>query len=215
MSRIQRNAASVVVVIVLFAGHLTASGQDANEVIQRLQTKYDGIETLSASFTQTMKSEYLDSAESASGSLALNGNQFRIETPEQTFVTDGAFTWLFNSANQEVLINDYVEEDMFPVRELLFDYDDKYEVVDVRSDKYRGETVDVLEMSARDDMSLYRKLTLYIRRSDTVVTRLEILDANETEMIFELDDIELNPKFGEDVFTFVPPADTNVVDLRS
>lgn len=203
-----------VVLSVLFVGQ-EASAQDADAIAKRLQDKYDTVETLRAGFTQTMKSEFLDSSESASGTFIVNGKQFRVETPKQTFVTDGLVTWLYNSESNELLINDFVEEEMFPVRDMIFNYSEHYDVDGVRTETHNGQLVDVLSLTAKDEMDLYRSLTLYVRRSDTVVTRLDILDANETTMTFELTDIDLNPKLDGDLFTFKAPTGSNVIDLRS
>ena len=205
---------SALLVYVLFAGQLVAA-QDAASIASRLQDKYDEVESLRATFTQTMKSDYLDSSESTSGLFALSGKQFRVETEEQTFVTDGEVTWLFSSASNELLVNDYVEEDMFPVRQLIFDYEDRYNVDGVRSDSYNGQKVQVLSLSAKNDDDLYRTVSLYVRDNDTIVTRLEILDANETMMVFELTDIEVNPILDASLFTFTAPDGTDIIDLRS
>ncbi len=199
---------------VLFIGQ-SAIAQDADLIANRLQEKYDGVESMRATFTQTMKSDYLDSSESTTGLFVLNGKQFRVETTNQTFVTDGVVTWLFNSESNELLVNDYVEEDMFPVRQLIFEYEDRYNVDGVRSETIGGQKTNVLSLSAKDEADLYRSVTLFVRDKDTVVTRLEILDANDTLMIFELTDIEVNPALDAGLFVFTPPAGTEVIDLRS
>lgn len=204
----------VALLSVLFSGQI-AMAQDAATIAKRLQEKYDEVESLRATFTQTMKSDFLDSSESSSGLFALSGKRFRVETKEQTFVTDGAITWLFNSASNELLVNDYVEEDMFPVRQLIFEYEERYNVDGVRSETYKGQKTQVLSLSAKNDEDLYRSVTLFVRDKDTIVTRLEILDANETIMIFELTDIEVNPTLDAGLFTFTAPDGTDVIDLRS
>lgn len=200
---------------VLFAGQQLAAAQTADAVVERLQKRYESISGLEATFTQTMISEFLDAPESSAGRIVLSGKQMRIETGRQTFVTDGVVTWLYDTDVDEVLVNDYVEEEMFPVREFLFDYDDAYEVIGVEQATVAGEKVQVVRLRARDDSSPYREIAITVRDRDDVITKLDILDVNETRMVFELDDVVLNPELVPATFSFSPPEGTTVIDLRS
>lgn len=201
--------------IVAVTGQSQVRAQDADEVLDRLRARYDEIDGLRAEFVQTMDSEYLDTPESSSGMVVLSGKQIRIETARQTFVTDGTVTWLYDADAREVLVNDYVEEEMFPVREFLFDYDQDYEVVSVRAASVGGTRVHVISLRAREDANPYREIQISVRDADDVINRLEILDVNETRMTFELTDIVLNPPLEADTFSFIPPENTEVIDLRS
>ncbi len=200
---------------VLFVGQQLAAAQSADAVVERLQKRYEAISGLEATFTQTMSSEFLETPESSEGRIVLSGKQMRIETGRQTFVTDGVVTWLYDTEVDEVLVNDYVEEEMFPVREFLFDYDDTYEVVGVEQASAAGERVQIVRLRARDESSPYREIAITVRDRDDVITKLDILDVNETRMIFELKDVVLNPDLVPATFSFSPPDGTTVIDLRS
>jgi outer membrane lipoprotein-sorting protein len=212
--RIRALATLLVLGVVLF-GHSTAVAQSADEIADRLREKYESIDALQATFTQTMTSEFLDEPESASGKVILSGDRLRIETDRQTFVTDGSATWLYDSDANEVLVNDYIEEEMFPVRELLFDYEKNYEVESVEAGTVRGSAVQIVHLRARDEATPYREVAISARDSDGIVTRVDILDVNQTRMVFELEDIVLNPKLSADTFIFEPPSTAEVIDLRT
>jgi len=204
-----------VAMCVLAIGHSVAHAQSADAVVDRLQAKYESIDGLEATFTQTMSSEYLDAPETASGKVILSGKRVRIETSRQTFVSDGLVTWLYDARTDEVLINDYIEEEMFPVREFLFDYEQTYDVVSVEEAVDRGSDVQVVRLRARDGTTPYRDLTISVRDRDDVISRIELVDVNETRMVFELEDVVLNPTITSETFTFSPPAGSEVIDLRS
>lgn len=196
-------------------GHSIVSAQTADEIADRLREKYESIDGLEATFTQTMTSEFLDEPESASGRVILSGERLRIETERQMFVTDGVATWLYDAEADEVLVNDFVEEEMFPVRELLFDYERSYEVVSVEAGAVHGSPAHIVHLRARDAATPFREVAISARDSDGIVTRVDILDVNDTRMIFDLEDVVLNPELGADTFTFDPPATAEVIDLRS
>ncbi len=211
------NRTLLILGLVVFNGQILlshsawAQSSEADELVDRLRAKYEAIDGLEASFTQTMRSEFLDAPESSAGRVVLSGKKIRIETAVQTFVTDGQVTWLYDSNAGEVLINDYVEEEMFPVREFLFDYDSTYEVLRVED----GAGVKVVHLRARDESTPYKEISISVRNTDDVINRLVILDVNETEMEFVLDDVVLNPDLDAATFAFTPPTDVEVIDLRS
>jgi outer membrane lipoprotein-sorting protein len=48
-----------------------------------------------------------------------------------------------------------------------------------------------------------------------MLTRVQLEDQNGSTVIFRLDDVQLNPALAADAFTFTPPPEAEVVDLRS
>ena len=61
----------------------------------------------------------------------------------------------------------------------------------------------------------FKSVKIDARRSDSIVTRVEVLDFNDVLMVFELHDIVLNPAISDDSFSFVPPSGVEVIDLRN
>lgn len=206
---------ALVAVVVLLAGR-PALAQDGSAVIQRLQAKYDAIEALQASFTQTMTSPYYDGAETFSGTVLLSGDRYRVETGNQTLVTDGRVTWIYNASDNQVLINDATQDDTnFSLSDLLFNYEEHYVVTSSEAVSVNGQGHVKLNLKPKARDSFFRSVALWVRDQDTLVTRLEVDDVNETTMIFDLDDISLNPSLQANAFSFTPPQGAEVIDLRS
>jgi|SRR5690606_21758545 outer membrane lipoprotein carrier protein len=201
---------------VLFAGQQDANAQSADQIIKRIQDKYQAIDALKAEFTQTMTTPYSEGSETFSGTVVLQGDRYRVETGNQTLVTDGKVTWIYNPADNQVLINDVVEDETsFSFNDFLFSFDENYTATSVKSELIGGVKHFRVDLKPRDDDSFFREATLWLRDSDDVVTRLQVLDVNDTQMTFELTNIELNPKLDASTFTFQPPRSAEVVDLRS
>lgn len=202
--------------IVLFVGHGTAQAQSGDQVILRLKNKYDTIKTLRAEFTQTMSSSFSDGTESFSGKLMLEGDKYRVETGTQTLVTDGIVTWIYNASENQLLINDTVEDETtFSINEFFFNYPDRYEVLGVEVVQIDGQKHFRLNLKPKREDAFFQEVTLWMRDQDTVITRLEVTDLNETKMAFVLDNIELNPPLDRDTFRMDPPRGAEVIDLRS
>lgn len=221
---IVRNAFACLVLvaaIVLTAGHPAAYAQttdarQADVVFDRLLAKYNAITSLRAAFTQTMSSAYMEEDESFTGVLILQGEKFRIETATEVLVVNGHETYVYRPNEQQVLINDVVEdESSFLPNEFLLHHDKRFDVLDVDEVEYEGERHFRLNLKPKDAASFFREATLWMRDRDDVITKLTVLDVNDTRMVFTLDNIEIDPPLAPDTFSFTPPAGVEVIDLRS
>lgn len=208
-------AALAVLAVLLFAGQ-TAAAQSGDDVIRRLKAKYDAVDALRADFSQTMTSAYADGAQTFSGTLTLQGERYRIEAGNQTLVTNGTTTWIYNREQSQVLINDAVEDETtFSINDFFFNYDERYNVANATAVQHDGERHYRLALTPKKGDSFFREVTLWVRDRDTMITKLEVVDANETTMTFTLGDIQLNPRIDRSTFEFKAPQGTQVVDLRS
>lgn len=212
----QKIIAAVAALFVLFCGHTSAQAQDANALIERLEARYNAVSALQADFTQTMSSAYSDLNESFSGTLLLQGPRYRVETAHQTLVTDGKVTWIYNEPENQVLINQNDEsEDGFSIDRLFTDYSERYDVKNVRTENLSGRSHFVLELTPKDPESFFAEVTVWMRGDDSIISRLEVVDQNETTMRFDLKNVSFDPAFDSNTFTFNPPQGAEVIDLRS
>ena len=202
--------------IVLTAGHPTAHAQEADAVFARLQAKYEAINALSAGFTQTMSSAFSEQEESFAGQLILQGDKYRVETGTEVLVVNGKETYVYRPNEQQVLINDIVEDEAsFTPSSFLLNYDQRFDIRDVAVVTYDGAKHYRLNLEPKSADSFFREATIWMRDRDDIITKLTVLDVNETRMTFTLDNIELNPALDADTFSFTPPDGVEVIDLRS
>lgn len=183
--------------------------QSSDDVIERLRSRYDAMQAMRATFSQTTSSTYLDDAEHFEGDILIQGDQYRIEMSNQTIVTNTVVTWVFNKSENQVLINDYeLDENTFSLTTFLDEFDSAYDV-----DSYtRIDNFDVLTLLPRDPLSLFRTVKLWA--DGNVVVRLDVVDMNDVEMNFELSDIQFNPELSDQTFIFSIPNGVEVIDLR-
>ncbi len=193
-----------------------ATAQDAETVFERLKDKYDSIESLRAEFSQTMTSSYMDEEATSRGVLVIQGDRYRVETEGQTLVTDGKVTWVYLAAQNQLLINDYRnDEQTFSISEFLFGHSENFDASEVTTTTMGGQKHLVLTLTPKKDDAFFTEATLALRDRDDVITQLQVVDVNGTTMVFNLNNIQLNPALQENVFSFIPPHGTEVIDLRS
>jgi outer membrane lipoprotein carrier protein len=198
------------VALPVFSAGQAAAQDRSYDVLARLRASYSSMDALRAEFTQEVGGARLE------GTLLLQGDRYRIETPDQVLVTDGATAWAYSKDDRQVLINDAVEDvTAFSPSAFFTRYPDRFDVQVTGSETVSGARHDVLRLTPRDSGAQVREVTLYVRATDSIPTRVRVVDGNGTTLVFDLRNIERNPRLPADAFRFVPPAGAEVVDLRS
>ena len=201
---------------VLFNGQQLSSAQSADELVKRLRARYDSVEFLRADFTQQTTSPFGEELPLNTGTLILEGNNYRVETDAQTFVTNGITTWVYDAFQNQVIINDFVEDEAtFVISDFLESFDQEYEIIDASTTFLNGTKYHSLQLSTVLPSSFFKEVTLQMRDSDDVITKMTVLDVNDATLQFSLDAIELNPTIEGNPFIFEPPTGADIIDLRS
>lgn len=217
VDRIRRGvwAALCIMLIAGFTAH-PLRAQDPEALLERIQSTYDAVEALRANFTQTIRSSFSDRSTTNRGSLLLQSDKFRIETEQQTLVADGETTWIYTPSTNQVIVNDYVnDETTLTPDEVFYDYAERFRVESMDTETQSGDRIFELNLAPKDSSAFYQSVILHLRDRDTAITRLRLEDRNGTTITFTLDDIQFNPSVTGGTFTFSPPSDAEVVDLRS
>lgn len=186
-------------------------------LLQRVQARYEAAGTLVALFTQTVRTDLAaDQAQRLRGRLtAATGNRFRVETARETIVSSGATTWIYNQAEGQVIINDYdASEATFSPEDFFRDFSARYGVTEAKAVTHEGAAHTVLTLGPASPETAFRRLRLWIRDADRVITRLELDDRTGAAITFALDDVRLGATVPPGTFAFNPPTDADVIDLR-
>ncbi len=192
-----------------------ATAQTADQVLRLLRDKYETMDAMRASFSQTTMSSFMDDPARFYGEILLSGDRYRIEMASQTIVTDGVVTWIYNRTENQVLINDYVDDETtFSLSTFLAEFDTAYRIDSFEQSGARPHRTRILKLIPVDSFSAFQSVTIRARESDNLVTRLDVIDLNEVEMRFDLTDIEFNPEVPPDTFVFSIPPGVETVDLR-
>ena len=208
MHRLRNTALAGLVALFVTAVPLSTA-QSVEEALSRLRERYDAMGSMRATFTQVTTSTFLDEPERYAGSILLSGDRYRIETAQQTIVTDTVRTWVYNRYENQVLINDYESDpSTFSLSSFLDEFDTAYRVQEYRLD----DGLDRITLSPEDPLSAFRTVTIWT--DDGVVRRLHVVDLNDIEMNIALSDIVFNPELPADSFTFSIPEGAELIDLR-
>lgn len=201
-------------VIVLAVSALPVAAQPSLS-LDDVRTAYQTLDGLEASFTQVVGSAFANDSTRIEGSVLLAGDRYRVETPGQVVVTDGSSTWIYSPADRQVVI-DSAETSDGPITPETFldESSQRYEVTDRQAKVVDGSPHVLLSLASTTSDARFRDALLWIRQSDRIVTRLRATDRNDATFDLRLRDIRVNPPLTDSTFSFRPPDDVEVVDLR-
>lgn len=200
--------------LVSFAG--AASGQNASAILGKVRERYATIQDAELRFTQTVRFPVSRVEQRVSGKLWMKkGNRYRVQTDDLTLVTDGKTVWSHSHPNNQVLIDSFrIDERTYsPERVLLAAPDDFTPAFITREKSPQGE-VAVLKLTPVNLRGFVRALKLWVREDDSMITRVELKDANDKETTYAVEDVRINQGLDDGMFSYSIPEGVEVVDLR-
>ena len=210
-----RGSGSPWFMLLLFPAFVAAQ-DDAASIVRKVRETYERLHSLQADFVQNYTWSLAGETQTLEGKLYLkHGDRYRVETTEQTIVTDGMTVWTYSHDKHQVFIDrlEKTAENPLP-RELLVKYtrDFKAKLVGVeksgKSDLYR------IRFVPRDDNSFVREVTAWIEKDSWLARKIEQHDINDNVTVYELKNLQRDVALADHLFTFKIPRDAEVIDLR-
>ncbi len=193
-----------------------ASQDDAQETLENVRRKYESVNDAELHFSQKVKFPLSRVEQTVSGTLFLKKeNKYRVETPNQTIVTDGATVWSYSPATQQVLIDRYKEnEQSLSPEKLLTGVGGGFQPALVGKTRLGKADVVELKLTPLNDQGLVNSVRLWVDEHDWMVRQAEIVDANGKQTTYTVLQSRINMGLPDSRFAFQPPEGADVVDLR-
>jgi len=197
----------------LMLGIQNSYSQTAQEIIKKTQDKYESISDAKATFSQSYKGSS-GKSQSASGTIYIKkANKYRIETGGQVIITDGTTSWTYSPKKKQVVIDNYKDDgSTFSPNKFLFKYPENF-YSDLDGEDKVG-TVDcyVLKLSPRSAGNI-KSAKIWIDKNDYIIKKISV-NSKEGSNTYTLKDVNLDAGVASSKFTFSPPADVEVIDMR-
>jgi chaperone LolA len=207
----KRNKLLFIVFLIFAFG--AANAQDAQEIIKNVQSKYKGIKDAKASFSQTVKPSS-GKSQSSSGTIYIQKEKkYRIETKEQTLVTDGVTSWSYSPKKKQVVIDNYKEGgNTFSPNKYLFDYPENF-YSDLDGEETIG-SVDcyLLKLTPRSKGGV-KSAKIWVDKEEYVIRKISIVTSESTST-YSLKNISFDVGLSSSKFTFTTPDGVEEIDLR-
>lgn len=197
--------------LVLLIIPLTFYAQSADDIIDKVQKKFDKIDNLKAKFSQTIYStQSLESINFEGEFYYKKEDSFRISIPNRKIISDGKSVWNFNERENKVVISDAeFDEASFSLKEIIYSYPEKCDLslLESESEKYYIKAIP-------NDLDLNFKEVYLTINNKYLLNKVEIVDFNNMKFVFELFAIKLNQNIDDELFKFLPSEEVEIIDLR-
>ena len=193
-------------VLMIFLMNFSFAQENANDVLKRIQDKFNSVTDLSAEISQ-----------SVNGKLNLKGkvyfkkeNNLRLEFKNILLVSDGETSWSYNEKDNKVVITSYESEGnkILSLQQLIYEYPAECDLSLVEAE---GKIV--LQLIPESNTFSFNSIKLFIDK-DNLITRAIVDDPATGKIQIDLSSYQLNKNLPESLFSFTPPEGSQVLDLR-
>ncbi len=187
--------------------------QDAQEIIRKVQSKYENITDAKATFTQTLKGSGGKGTSSSGVIYIKKQDLYRIEAGNQIIVTDGVTSWVYSPSKKQVVIDNYKDDgNTFSPNKFLFNYPENFYSDLDGEEIIGGKDCYVIKLTPRSGGSV-KSAKIWIDKSEDLIRKITI-STNQSTNTYTLKDISLDAGISSSKFTFSPPSGVEVIDLR-
>lgn len=210
--------------VAVLAFSLFSSGADAlslDEVVNRVQARYEKTGDFSANFQQTSTLASLKKEQSAAGKVYIQKPgkmRWEYQSPEkQLIVSDGETVWVYNPGLGQVIENplsnayDSKTPALFlaGVGNLKKDFDIRFSPR--QTDPQKGNYL--LELMPKDPQLYLSKLEILINRDDYAVERSTAYDPQGNVITLQFSNIQTNVGLSTSIFQFKAPKGVERIHL--
>ena len=206
----------LIIILLLFFSPLMSWGDENKAILDAIQKRYDFVETFKAKFFQKAYIKIMDQSQESTGEVF-------IKKP-------GKMKWTYNNPEPQILVSNnktlwlYVPEDRQVTKALIKDiYTNNTPALflsgkgkladsfDVSSINHEARKVTVILTPKKKEQGL-EQLVLFADNKNYQILGSTVYDelGNQTEILFS--QIEINPKFPDDLFDFKVPPGVDLLD---
>ena len=193
--------------------------QDANELLRRVEQTAAGVQTLEADFVQTLHVPLLNTDRTSTGKLYQRKPShflMRFTDPAgDVMVADGRYFWIYypSSDRTQVIRTSIAEggEQADFQRQFLSNATDRFVATLNGTETVAGRSTYALTLVPKRQ-SPYKVIRIWVDREDNLVRRFEMTEENDSVRRVELRNLKVNQPVSDALFTFTPPAGTQIVE---
>lgn len=152
------------------------------------------------------------------GTICLQGEKFRLDTPDIITWFDGKTQWSYLPANEEVNVSTPTKEELQSINPYAFMtlYKQGYGYRIGTTTSYQNKSVHEVILTAEDFERPLSNLTLYIDRTTLLPLYIKLKEAGQDYNVITIGNYQTGVKWGNKDFTFDTKQypDVEVIDLR-
>jgi outer membrane lipoprotein-sorting protein len=191
--------------------------ENVDKIIKNVQKKYRKIQLLYVDFKQINRFQLTNIENEIFGTIWIaQDNKFRLETEDQTMVSNGEKFWRYNKLENQVLI-DYAkksQQDIF-LNNFLFQISDYYDSQILKEEKIGKNKIFEIKLIPKiPEENFFKYIKVWLNDGSWVLNKVLYVDFNDNEVEYLIEKMDLESPLTKKLFEFNAPEGTEVVDLR-
>lgn len=200
------------ILLLLISSFLFA--QSSNDLLKRVQYKFNSLSNFTADFTQAIYAAQGSNPAKLTGKFFYKRkNKFVVELKNETIVSDGNTIWNLNKKFNRVVIS-YFSDDptSFSLERFIFYYPPLCKVRAIK-DEHATAGEGILELTPKDQDMEFKSVKIWVDKEGLIAT-MEIVDRGDIKYNFQFSNFKLNQDLPDSKFTYNPPKGIQIIDLR-
>jgi outer membrane lipoprotein carrier protein len=189
---------------------------DAAEVIKKAKQTYEATPAFSAEFAQQFKWKLAGDSQEQQGKIWMkSGDKFKIETPDQTIVSDGKTIWTYSRANNQVIIDNMKSssENQLP-NDIFLKYTQEYRPVSMSEEMVDAIPCYTVLLVPKTENAFIREMKVWVDKKQWLTVKIQHVDINENTTTYLLSNITIDKTLPDDTFNFKKSTGVEEVDMR-
>ncbi len=206
----------IALVVCLDLGISQEKQTDVKDITDKMQSRYEMIDDATASFSKHVKLGFSNIEQTYAGTVMIKKpKRLRLEAENETIVTDGNTVWLYSPVNNQVIVDNYKEnQNSVSPENFMLNLPHDYYATLLGVDKGKNTPLLTLKLVPKDDRSFVKSVKVVVDGSTYNVRTIVIMDVNDTETTYTITSMKFNTNINDKEFVYVPPPGVEVVDLR-
>jgi len=190
---------------------------NVDKIIKNVQKKYREIQLLYVDFKQVNRFQLTNIENEVYGTIWISqDNKFRLETEDQTMVSNGENFWRYNKLENQVLI-DYAKkskQDIF-LNNFLFQISDYYDGQILKEEKKgKNKILEIRLTPKTPEENYFKYIKVWINDGNWQFDKVLYVDFNDNEVEYLIEKMDSERTLTKSLFEFKSPEGADVVDLR-
>jgi outer membrane lipoprotein-sorting protein len=188
---------------------------DARAALGKAVSFHREAKDLTLKFQASVYNAALDKQDEYQGKLLLKGTEkFRLEIPGGTYVSDGAAFWEYHAQNHQVIVKSAKDMEDKPLPgDVLLRFLDS-DPLSLGKAKDGGKEYVEMNLDPSRAMKNLDSLAVLLDGRNYSLHRISSRDVSGNEARYTVTSVKRNAGIKDREFTFVPPKDAEVVDMR-
>lgn len=189
-------------------------GQDANakKILDGVSTKVKGLKGITANFSIQSTTSKGKSNGTKSGNISIKGQKYFLKQGKTEIISDGKTVWNYDGSKTVTVSSADDNTNTLSPQNLLSNFYDKdftYKLVSSAGSYHE------IEMTPTDKRKNFEKVTVYVDKSQNLITKATIVDKAKNTIKFSLSNLKTNVTLSDNTFTFNKakyPKDIEIID---